>query len=371
MITRKNDNSLSVFHNRGCRALVLSIVVISISPVCVPQKSFAVLGSDWHIETPGGNAIYGGDRCLGQSSACLTDGKASMIYAHHLRRWRYYFDYIIGEQEEGFFIFHEPSGTFQHFEEKTDWKDACEPILMWLPLSAWITRDHGFLGLGWLSRIYGNFGTLWIGICAELWLIYALIRQIAAKEHDSPSTGITMMASLHLLIEGVLLALIPLTLASIFMLFLMAFFFAMTIVCLSALAVLGGVGILFEKKWGWWAGACYLSLMIGLYIFISPIRIFFMMELDPFMTEGTLIYEVLFINHVLLAAHFLRGPLIEYSQINSMKPLTRSRILLALLAVSVIGVPTIFFLFTNAVIVLLLLPVIIILSSFIFRFLTT
>jgi hypothetical protein len=331
---RKRENSLNVFRNRGCRALLLSIVVIGISFICGPQKSFAVLGSDWHIKTPGGNAIYGGDRCEGLSSICLTDGKASTIYAHHLRRWRYYTDYIIGEQEEGFFIFHEPSGTFQHFAEKSAWKDACRPIRRWLPRSGWITRDHGSLGLDWLPRLFGHFITLGIGACLGLCLLSLFIRQVLMKRlpagksehrngsvvsppHSGRPAGITVITALYLAIGG--LTFLP----AVWMFLFFPFTPGLGNILASTLALTGGIGIALRKTWGWWTGALYAVLMPGLYI-VTPLRnLAFIDYYYSLLSDGMLYTVLIFIGHILLAIYVFKGPVAEYCRVHSSKPSTR------------------------------------------------
>jgi hypothetical protein len=175
---RHRDQTPVFPQKRRWGSLWLRFLLIGLSLVCIPQESYAVLGSDWNVRTPGGNIVHGGDRCDRYGGVCLTDFESRTVYVSHIRRWRYYTDdagaaYVIGEREQGWFIFHEASQQTQYFSDNARWQEAQKALAFGKPETKWITpKDEAWRDYGrWFVLIcLGYIAGIGVALSAVFWL---------------------------------------------------------------------------------------------------------------------------------------------------------------------------------------------------------
>lgn len=159
------------------QTLLLSVLAIGFSLLCAPQTSVALLGSDWSVKTPGGHRIYGGDCCERDGGVCLTGPENSSVYVSHIRRWRYDAGYVLGEREQGWFIFHEPSRQTQYFPDVLHWQETLNALQIGQSQSAWLTPKDG----SWKN--YGRwFVLLCLGYLAGFGIALSAVRMVCAPQ---------------------------------------------------------------------------------------------------------------------------------------------------------------------------------------------
>jgi len=110
--------SVTYSHSRMIKHKHLLIgAVVGAYITLIPQVSLPTIGlAEWSVYTPGGNIIshvdgwkerYGDCLRADDSDATLNPEQRQQVYVAHLKRWKYYQDYVIGESNQGFFIFNE------------------------------------------------------------------------------------------------------------------------------------------------------------------------------------------------------------------------------------------------------------------------
>jgi hypothetical protein len=130
-------------------AAISTVFMIASSQICLASIGLA----EWTVYTPGGNIICHSDGwketyrdCLraDDSDRSLSLEQRQKVYVPHLRRWRYYRDYVIGENDQGVFAFNEINKAVQYFKNENELLKAVQQNRLGRAKSDWLTASDGW-----------------------------------------------------------------------------------------------------------------------------------------------------------------------------------------------------------------------------------
>ena len=126
-----------------------SLVVLGLASLASTAGAFATIGlAEWTVYTPGGHLISHTDGYKEEHGDCLRSvssrGGSSNVLVSHLKRWRYFEGYVVGETGRQYFLLDERTEQVRLFPSDAAAQRALRGLGLGPALSPWLTAADGW-----------------------------------------------------------------------------------------------------------------------------------------------------------------------------------------------------------------------------------
>ena len=116
---------------------------------CVSYVHATAGFAEWEVYTPGGNLISHTDIWKAEHGTCLRsdaqpDAGDTTIFVSFLTRWRYYPGHVVGDYDDGHFIFDEITREVRRYSSAAEFQRGIESASLRQPISRWLASRDGW-----------------------------------------------------------------------------------------------------------------------------------------------------------------------------------------------------------------------------------